>query len=572
MTWIIAVFFPLTITLCFLLPGSIRLWQRLLWAASPLPALFLAITGSQHEIVEINNFLLQTRLGFTPWGREFLTAISIVWTGSAIYAAFGSGNMNKPFALMFLLTMCGNLGLTVSLDAISFYMFFALMTFSSYPLIIHSRNDFSISAGRIYLIMAVLGEGLILAGMFTSVFLTQSHYFADISVAMAQTPQSHPVFIMLFAGFGIKAGLIFVHFWLPLAHPAAPVPASAVLSGAMIKAGLAGWLFFFPVSYADFDSWGIIMSVMGLGGALWGVIAGMSETKPKVILAYSSISQMGLMTFCLGQGLYHESLWAAAAPALVFLVMNHALAKAALFLRTGLAVRISLKHDKLLTFMSFIPALSLAGAPFTAGLQAKYLLKTAADAGPFGSVSPWLLGLSSVLTTILLIHFFISLRKNIKPNNPDSAKILSWLLITLAVIALPFILKYLFPAQQINMLNPGTIISGLWPVLSGVACYLFLNKFLFKKAAQAMSIFPDTALIMEKSWYHLNSRIRQSRVLESELVKMNFSRYTDLIISSKSAVKISRGLEKKFSTWTVFGMFFIVFILLFTFLSVMVTN
>lgn len=567
MIWMIAVFFPLLATLFCLLPGKGFIFGRILMIGAPLPALFLALKGCQGEVTDLNNFLLQSRLGFTPWGREFLAAISIVWTGSAVYAAFGRWELTRSFAVMFLLTMCGNLGLTVSLDAVSFYLFFALMTFCAYPLIIHSRDDFSIGAGRIYLIMAVLGEGLLLSGIMTSVFLTESHYFADISVVMAQIPQSHPVFTMLFAGFGIKAGLIFVHFWLPLAHPAAPVPASAVLSGAMIKAGLAGWLFFFPVGSVDFGSWGIILSTMGVMGALWGIIAGIAETKPKIILAYSSISQMGLMTFCLGQGLYQGSLWTAAAPALVFLVLNHALAKAALFLRAGLPTQILSNNCIILCMLSFIPALSLSGAPFTAGIQAKYLLKTAADTGPFGSISSYLLALSSVFTTILLAHFFNSLRKNNRPENYDPVKTLSWLLMTSSVIVLPFLLKFLFPDQQINLLNPGTIISGLWPVLSGVAIYVFMGKFLNKKAGRTTTLFPDMALLMEKSWYHFNLKIRQSRLLESELIKMNFSRYTDLIISSRTAVKISRGLEKKFSTWTVFGFFFILFILLFIFLA-----
>ncbi|WP_052507394.1 complex I subunit 5 family protein [Desulfonatronovibrio magnus] len=567
MIWILAVFFPLVAAFFCLLPGKGFLSGRLLMVCAPLPALFMALSGQHDQGIELNNFLLQSRLGFTPWGRELLTAISIVWAGSSIYAAFGRWNLTRSFAVMFLLSMCGNLGLIVSLDAISFYLFFALMTFSSYPLIIHSREEHTIRAGRIYLIMAVLGEGLLLAGLMTSVALTGSHYFSDIHLTMATVPETHPVFAMLFAGFGIKAGLVFLHFWLPLAHPAAPVPASAVLSGAMIKAGLAGWMFFFPLGMADFGLWAIILSVMGITGTFWGVLAGMAETRPKVILAFSSISQMGLMTFCFGQGLFMESLWVMAGPAMVYLIMNHALCKATLFLQTGISMRISSGYAGLIKVLSIIPALSLAGAPFTAGIQAKYLLKDVAGQGPFGSISSWILSLSSVLTTILLTHFFSCLEKTSISGKSDAAKYSSWLVMILTVLVLPFTIHHFQPDLRPYLLNSSTVISGLWPVISGIAIYIFFSRFISRKAARTVNALPVLAELLEKAWYHLNSRIRQSRVLGSEQVSMNFSQYTDMIISSRLAVKISRGLEKKFYSWTVFGLFFMVSILFFIFLA-----
>ena len=94
-------------------------------------------------------------------------------------------------------------------------------------------------------------------------------------------------------GFGIKAGALALHFWLPLAHPAAPVPASAVLSGAMIKAGLLGWLRFLPLGYAALPAAGLGLVGVGLAAALIGAAAGALQRNPKTVLAWSSVARWG---------------------------------------------------------------------------------------------------------------------------------------------------------------------------------------------------------------------------------------------------------------------------------------
>lgn len=566
MIWIIAVFFPLLLAAVCALPGpGLRTGFRLMPLA-PLPALFLAFTGDASSGIELSGFLLKTGLGFGPFGNTFLLFTSLAWFAAALFTALGPPDnlKNRAFCIMFLLTMCGNIGLTASLDAVSFYAFFAFMTFCAFSLIIHSGKELAYRAGRIYLIMAVLGEGLLVAGIITAVFSSPSHFFADIAPAMAWMPETHPVFLLLFAGFGIKAGLIFLHFWLPLAHPVAPTPASAVLSGSMIKAGLLGWMNFFPVGIASLESWGLGFAVLGLGGAFFGALAGLSEKNPKVILAYSSISQMGLMTFCLGLGIIDQGLWIMAGPALYLLVFSHALSKSALFLGTAVtgSSRSGPNKNLLTTIMLWVPSLALAGAPFTGGAQAKYLLKEAAETSPISEFSIFLLSLSSIFTTLLMVHFLRQV--NIIKNEPQSVsgRNPAWLLLIIIIFLMPWILHELYPEYRIAWMDPGLIFSSAWPVFSGLVVYLLLRKYVEAAAGRIVKILPDIALMIDKSWYHLMARIRLHGILESDWAGMNFSRYTDQLIQSKQVRKISGELELKFSTWPIFGMFFMLLIII----------
>ncbi len=147
------------------------------------------------------------------------------------------------FRLFFLLAMSGNFGLIVGQDLISFYFGFALMGLAAYGLVVHEGNDRVRRAGRVYLAMTLVGEVALFAAF---VFLCART--GTLTPTPEQIAGAGPAeLVLLLLAFGIKAGLLGLHMWLPLAHPAAPVAASAVLSGAMIKAALVGWLRFLPL-------------------------------------------------------------------------------------------------------------------------------------------------------------------------------------------------------------------------------------------------------------------------------------------------------------------------------------
>lgn len=572
MIWISIISLPLIIAVLCVLPGSgLRAGFRLMPLA-PLPALILALIDKTIPRDQFSDFLLSSSFGPGPGNSTFLLVISLTWFAAALFTASGNraGNLRtRSFCVLFLLTMCGNIGLAAALDAVTFYTFFALMTFSSYGLIVHTGQEDALRAGRIYLIMAVLGEGLLIAGIMMAAFSSPSHYFVDIGPAMAALSQGHPVFLLLFAGFGIKAGLIFMHFWLPLAHPVAPAPASAVLSGAMIKAGLLGWMNFFPVGLASFETWGKIFIILGLGGTFFGAAAGLSRNDPKTVLAYSSMSQMGLMGFCLGLGIMDKSLWILAGPALYLLVFNHGLCKSALFLGTAVAGPKTKRPWKKLSagLLLAVPALSLAGAPFTGGSQAKYLLKEAVQVSRFHGIIPVLISLSSVITTFIVIHFMFKMFTPGKKTKPHFSIAPAWILLITVIACQPVLFHEIYPGNRVEWTKFNFFLASLWPVLSGVLIYIFARKYIQRTAFVIMGVLPDTALIIDRTWSFFNSCIRQYSLLKPDRTGISLTRFTDFFIQGRPARKLSRLLELKISTWTIFGTFCVFLIIAFALLG-----
>ncbi len=135
-------------------------------------------------------------------------------------------------------------------------------------------------------------------------------------------------------GFGAKIGLVPFHIWMPLAYRAAPIPAAAVLSGAAVKAGVIGLIRFLPLDVAT-PEWGEALVVAGLFSAFYGVAIGITQRNPKTVLAYSSVSQMGVIAAVFGMGLAvgdgDAALFAG------FYAAHHTLVKGALFLAVGVA-------------------------------------------------------------------------------------------------------------------------------------------------------------------------------------------------------------------------------------------
>ena len=143
--------------------------------------------------------------------------------------------------------------------------------------------------------------------------LAMQHGGALLFSMLSSMPPSDIAVALLIAGFGIKLALPGLHFWLPQAYAVTPAPAVAVLSGAMIKAGLLGWLRFLPPGDGELAGWGQTLIIMGLVGTFFGVVLGLLQQQPRLLLGYSSISKMGVLTLGMGAMLA----WPETAPVLV---------------------------------------------------------------------------------------------------------------------------------------------------------------------------------------------------------------------------------------------------------------
>jgi len=452
---------------------SIIRWQPAIIRLAPwsaLPALAAVLWVPSGEIVSIPWVLLKMHLAMDPIGRLFLLFTSILWLLSGIYAHsyLASDPRRGRFFFFFLLSMAGNFGLILSQDVVSFYGFFALMSFASYGLVVHKGDTDALQAGRIYIYLVIIGELLLYTAFLLQTRSVDSLLLKDFS----NVPPNGITVGLILIGFGIKAGALPVHVWLPLAHPAAPTPASAVLSGTMIKAGLLGWLRFLPIGLFAMPEWGTLCIIAGLLAAYCAVAVGLTQRNPKTVLAYSSISQMGLMTVGVGLALGWPQTVPMVLPAIGIYAIHHGFAKGALFLGVGV-VAAGEGHRlayRLAVGGLILASLALAGAPFTSGAIAKIALKSPLKdfQGPWIFDLNWLLSMAAIGTTLLMARFlFVVTLRSSAHGEPRLGMWLSW---TLTVLPTAFAVWLLPVAQEAASmaLQPAALWQALWSVGVGI--------------------------------------------------------------------------------------------------------
>jgi formate hydrogenlyase subunit 3/multisubunit Na+/H+ antiporter MnhD subunit len=490
---------PILLTLLLQLPAGRGLWIRLAPLA-PLPALLLALVGPSDQALDLPWMLLGTRLGLDDTGRFFLLFTALTWLAAGVYghAYMSRDARRRGFWAFFLATQAGNLGVCLAQDAASFYLFFALMTFAAYGLVVHTRTDEAWRAGRVYLTMAVLGEVALVAGLMLAVHSAGSHYTADLGRALL--PASAVGLLIL--GFGVKVGLPLLHLWLPLAHPVAPVPASAVLSGVMLKAGLLGWLRFLPLGHQALHEAGAALMALGLLAMFYGVAVGLAQRDIKVVLAYSSVSQLGFMTLGVGAGLLAPGLWPGLLPAIGLYALHHALAKSALFLAAGVALQAGGRPWVLAGLA--LPALALAGAPLTGG----WLAKTALKGGLAGLPASWgdavgiSLPLAAVGTTLLMARLlWLSSRLQGRPEAVVSGLAAPWLAWMVVGLVLPWglVRALALPADWTGLA------TAAGPVLLGLVLAMIASRV----RMQAPAIPPGDLVVPVERMLQVLTRLRR---------------------------------------------------------------
>lgn len=480
---------PLALAL-LLVPRRTRAWVPSLAPLAPLTALVVSVLPAP-DMIYLKEWLLGMQLGLDATGRVFLWFSGLAWLLAAIYGRFwlSADPRRLRFSGFFLLAMAGNLGLCVAQDVLGFYLLFAVMTFSAWGLILHRADPAAYRAGRIYLILAVFGEAALLLALWLIV-ANGANTLDQVPAVVADAPQRDFIIAMLLIGFGVKTGLLGLHVALPLAYDATPAPGTAVLASAMIKAGLLGWLRFLPLGEEALSGWATVMVIMGLTAAFYGVAVGLLQQAPRVILAYSSISQMGLIGVALGLGLAHPSAAGPALFAITLYALHHTLVKAALFLGEGLSRRT--RHRGIFAGMVLL-SLLLAGAPLTGGALAKYYLKDLAPFLPFPSpgLLATLLAVASVGTTVLMARFLWQLQLRSAPAvTPRIGLLLPWLLAVLGAVVLPWLL---LPVQGDALLKPTSLWAAAWPLLTGVLLAVLASR-LFRSLP--MTIPPGDILVV----------------------------------------------------------------------------
>lgn len=527
-----------------LVPLSFRPWPGLLPLAA-LPALMTAILLPSGVDLELPWLLLGSQFGLDMPDRVFLMFTAFLWmiAGAQAELTMRDNPRFTQFRIFFLLAMSGNFWLILGLDMVNFYLGFTLMGLASYGLVIYKRDPAALRAGRIYLVMTLLAEVALLTAFMMIYIYTQ-----DLTPAANQIAGvSNCAIGFLLLGLGIKAGLLFVHMWLPLAHPAAPVPASAVLSGAMIKVALVGWLRYLPLGEMVLWDWGLLLAILGIMTAFYALIVGLLQTNPKAILAYSSISKMGIMSLLLGLAMMWPDLSSYVMTAIVFYAAYHGLAKGALFLGVGISHHIS---SRWVLVILAIPALVMAGAPMTSGAMSKTLIKPVVQGldGYWSSLIPDLLVMATIGTTLIMSRFLFVIRsEQTRQSLSSSRTAYPWLLLIVVIVILPFLLSYEFPS-----------VLDSWPVLAGIfiaaALLLFRPGFILAlpgriPAGDIINIFSrlyrsihDISIFGLDRW----ARFKEGRE----------PRNTGLVHNWMSGM--TQTVEKLLASWQVSGILFII--------------
>ena len=280
-------------------------------------------------------------VGLDPLSAFFLVPLLVLSSLAAVYgqqylAAYARRKPLGPPAFFFNVFVASMIGVLIARHGLLFLVSWEVMTLTSYLLVVFEHEDPAVErAGWVYLIAAHVGVACLFA-----MFLLLGGASGDLSFAgFAGVATPSLVMLLALIGFGVKAGIVPLHVWLPEAHAAAPSHVSAVMSGVLIKLGLYGLLrvmtFLSPASW-----WGPTLIALGLGGGLVGISLALYQRDLKRVLAYSSIENIGLILLGLGIGFWGASHGHTRLATLGFAggllhVWNHTLMKGLMFLSAG---------------------------------------------------------------------------------------------------------------------------------------------------------------------------------------------------------------------------------------------
>ena len=315
---------------------------------------------------------------------------------------------------LLLAMISGMMGVVFAGDFFTLFIFWELMCITSYILVAFRKQHWEpIEAGLKYLVMSAAGSAAILFGLSILYGLTGTLNFVKISETPAVTSNTWGYFSLTFilTGFGVKAAIFPLHMWLPDAHPAAPTPISALLSGIVIKTGVYAiirslFTVYFPMNF----SWQIALVIIAILTMSFGNLAALLQDDIKRLLAYSSIAQIGYIFFAISTATTQTALttMSYSLTAAFMHVMNHALMKGLLFLCAGafiyragtrsLSELAGIGHKMPLTAIMFtIGALAISGIPPLNGFISEFMIV-------YSGVNSGML----IPTILLLINFLLS--------------------------------------------------------------------------------------------------------------------------------------------------------------------
>ena len=377
------------------------LWPRLAISLGLITAAtqILAIAGLGWQIHSINNGAYHHAVG--GWGAPLgidlyadglsllmLTLTALVGMGVSIYSVvYFEREQALRFWPIWLFLLAALNALFLTADIFNLYVTLELLGLAAVTLTALAGSHAALDGAMRYLLATLLGSLCYLLGV---ALLYHSYGTVDIAILAERveaTPAVWTALGLMGAGLILKTALFPLHFWLPTAHASAPAPVSAILSALVIKAAfyilLRLWLTIFsPLN----DSAATLLGLLGAAAILWGSVQALRQTRLKLLIAYSTVAQIGYLFLAFPLAVAAAlSTWNAVA----YLALSHALAKAAMFLAAGNLLRFG-GHDRIadldrvvqrlpVTAGAFaLAGVSIMGLPPSGGFVGKWLLLEAA--------------------------------------------------------------------------------------------------------------------------------------------------------------------------------------------------
>ena len=443
---------------------------------------FAVILGGE---MEVNLFSLGTNMNILfrldQVGRFFAAIVTVVWVLAGFYAFeyMKHEKEEKRYFGFYLMVFGVLLALTYAGSLVTYYLFYEMMTLLSVPLVLHTKTREAIMGGLKYLFYSLFGAYMALFGIY---FLNKYAMTLDFQsggvLDMNQVAGNEKLLLIvafsMIIGFGVKAGMFPLHAWLPTAHPVAPAPASAVMSGIIVKMGVLGMLrVVFFMFGADFlrGTWvQKVWMILALITVFMGSMLAYREKVLKKRLAYSTVSQISYILF--GIALLQPNALTGSLLHVVF----HAIIKSALFMSAGAIIYKTQKTTvselngigkkmPITIWCYTFASVALIGIPPASGFISKwYLALGSLESGinVFSWLGPVVLLISALLTAGYLLPITVQgflPGANFDYENLKKEEPVKMMVFPIAVLAALAILLGVFPNALVDFIS--NIVKGI---------------------------------------------------------------------------------------------------------------
>ena len=466
---------------------------------------------------------------------------AFMWALTTLFAKeyfLGEREHLNRYWFFVMVTLGATEGVMLSGDLMTAFVFFEILSFTSFTWVIHEETTEAIRAGYTYLFIAVIGGLVLFMGLSMLKYAAGTLCFGELKEAVSASGHPGMIFaaaVCILFGFGCKAGMFPVHVWLPKAHPVAPSPASALLSGILTKVGIYGILMISMTAMYGNGRFGLPVLCLGVITMALGAVLALFSINLKRTLACSSMSQIGFILTGVGMMLLlssegHEEGAGIALSGLMLHMVNHSLIKLTLFMAAGAVVMNlhALTLDEIRGWgrnkpwlkLSFaLGALGISGVPMFNGYISKTLLHEVIVEGIHHlhgysgllSAIEWIFLCSGGLTFAYMLKLFLCVfvQKNQDPNrqrmfdessrcmNPASTAAVFGSSLLMVILGQPFVMTHLAAWMtgfeeilHFRAFTPENLKGGLISLGIGGAVYLVIVRRLLMKEGHYVDRWP----------------------------------------------------------------------------------